>query len=199
MELNHPQEWGLPSDNKLPEAKKGPVLHMHRTPAKHRLFSHIPQHYYWQKLHMSSEAPQVTNIKHKSTPNELWISLNICEIFVCLIFFLSCLCGMMLLILYEKQCLEDPSWYPDLQRWKSRAPDIHGTLASVTALSWRPDFLQVHFFWSSLHWVHEGPHFLDTRVQEVSGCHLTGAELRAKVPKPLLKMLVSFMRPGEKS
>ena len=54
--------------------------------------------------------PHVSNIKHKSTPNELWVSLNICEYLLFIFFVLFVWHDVA--IFYEKQCLDYP--HPDL-------------------------------------------------------------------------------------
>lgn len=99
IEMNHPQEWGLPSDNKLKRRlKKGPsctctelLQNTDFLPTYPTLLLAETAYVIW--------SPHVSNIKHKSTPNELWVSLNICVAWCCYFF-------------YEKQCLEYP--HPDL-------------------------------------------------------------------------------------
>ena len=98
IEMNHTQEWGLPSDNKLAEAARARLAHAQNSCKTQTFFPHT-QHYYWQKLHMLSEAPTLatSNISPLRTNcGYHWISVwHDVAIFFC-----------------EKQCLEYP--HPDL-------------------------------------------------------------------------------------
>jgi hypothetical protein len=52
--------------------------------------------------------PHVSNIKHKSTPNELWVSLNICE-YLFFIFFVLFVCHDVAIFLWETMFGLSPS------------------------------------------------------------------------------------------
>jgi hypothetical protein len=42
IEMNHPQEWGLPSDNKLAEAARARLAHAQNSCKTHTFFPHFP-------------------------------------------------------------------------------------------------------------------------------------------------------------